>query len=84
MAGNDTVRPKCDYHCAHRTEENKGGMRVEVYCCWCGKKIQVPITVEQLPMPGHGPYTVAPTIEYDWPKGWGIREATQVKVPYDV
>ncbi len=78
MAGNDTVMQKCDYHCAHRTEENKEGMKVEVYCCWCGKKVDVAITVEQLPLPGHGPYSGAPTIKYDWPRGWGIREVTHV------
>ena len=81
MAGNDTVMAKCEFHCAHRTEKNKKGMEVEVYCCWCGKKIGVTVSIEQLPLPGHGPYSSAPTIAYDWPRGWGIREVTHVQDP---
>lgn len=79
MAGNDTVMAKCEYHCAHRTDADNIGMNVEVYCCWCNKKIVVPITIELLPLPGHGCYSEAKTIVYDWPRGWGIREVTSVK-----
>ncbi len=76
MAGNDTVMAKCEFHCAHRTDENKKGigMSVEMYCCWCNKKVQVPITVELLPVPGHGCYSDVKTVVYDWPRGWGFRE----------
>ena len=79
MAGNDTVNQKCEYHCAHRSDESKQGMIVEVYCCWCGKKVDVPVSIEREPIPGHGTYSAAPTVVYDWPRGWGIREVTHVK-----
>ncbi len=77
--GNDTVMAKCEFHCAHRTDEQKGGMVVEVYCCWCNKKIEVAVTVEPLPLPGHGCYSEAQTMVYDWPRGWGIREVPTEK-----
>ncbi len=81
MAGNDTVMAKCEFHCAHRTDapDKKQGMVVEVYCCWCNKKIDVVISVELLPLPGHGCYSEAQTMVYDWPKGWGIREVPTEK-----
>jgi hypothetical protein len=77
--GNDTVMAKCEYHCAHRTDGNNLGMFVGVYCCWCGKKKRVAITVKELPLPGHGTYSAAKTIVYDWPRGWGIREVPTEK-----
>ncbi len=77
MEGNDTVMQKCEYHCAHDTGEGKGMFRV-VYCCWCNKKIKVEYSVEVLPLPGHGCYSEAQTMVYDWPQGWGIREVPKL------
>ncbi len=77
--GNETVMARCEFHCAHRTDESKPGMLIEVYCCWCGKTIDVAITVKPLPLPGHGRYSSVETIVYDWPRGWGLR-----KVAYSV
>lgn len=64
-------------HCGHKTGKSwdtgaatHGG--VQIQCCECGLLAEVPYTVEDRPVEGHGRYSATRTRVYDWSElpGW--------------